>query len=310
MRDEISLLEAQLTYKKRLEAMLGELRSQQAVLKEKVFRLEKSLQLEQKDVQRLESHSLAAVFYYITGQMEEKLDTERREYYAARVKYDAAVRELKAVEQDIECTVEDLQDLENCEARYVQAMEEKRIAIENAGTPVSEELLEKEQNLSFLNAQEHELEEAITAGTAALRAANDVVNSLKHAEGLGFFDVLGGGFLTDMAKHETLDEAQKNVEQMQLYLQKFNKELTDVAFRADLQVSVDRLLKFADTFFDGLLTDMAVLENIQQSRTRVDQTRDNILGILRQLQTRLEEVRHKQGKAKAEVEALITGIEL
>ena len=44
MKDEISLLEAQLTYTKRLEAMLAELRSQQAVLKEKVFRLEKKMQ--------------------------------------------------------------------------------------------------------------------------------------------------------------------------------------------------------------------------------------------------------------------------
>lgn len=310
MRDEISLLEAQLTYKKRLEAMLCELRSQQAVLKEKVFRLEKSLQTEQKDVQRLEGHSLAAVFYLVTGRMEEKLDTERREYYAARVKYDAALRELKAVEQDIECTEEDLMDLADCEKRYVQVMEEKRIAIENAGTAVSEELLEKEQNLTFLHAQERELEEAIGAGTAALRASNDVVNSLKHAESVGIFDALGGGFLADFAKQETLDEAQKAVEQLQHHLQKFNKELADVAFRADLQVGVDRLLKFSDSFFDGLLIDTAMPDRIHQSRNQVDQTRDNILGILRQLQTRLEEVRHKQGKAREEVESMIARIEL
>ena len=95
-------------------------------------------------------------------------------------------------------------------------MEEKRIAIENAGTEISEQLLEKEEYLTFLHTQERELEEAIAAGTAALRAANDVVLSLKHAEGLGVFDVLGGGFLADMAKHETLDEAQKNVELLQV----------------------------------------------------------------------------------------------
>ncbi len=310
MRDELSLLQAQLTYKKRLEAMLSELRSQQAVLKEKVFRLDKLRQAEQKDMERLEGHSLAAFFYHVTGRREEKLDMERREYYAARVKYDAAVRELRAVEQDIECTEEDLQDLWDCEQRYVQVMEAKRIAIETAGTQISEELLEKEQDVSFLCAQEQELEEAIAAGTAALRMANDVVVSLKHAEGLGVFDVLGGGFLADMAKHEALDEAQKNVEEFQVCLQRFHKELSDVALRADLKVSVDRLLRFADMFFDGLLTDTAALDHIQQSRTQVDQTRDNILGILRQLQTRLEEVRHKQDKARAEVSAMIAGAEV
>lgn len=310
MRDEISLLQAQLTYKKRLEGMLAELRSQQAVLKEKVFRLETAMKTEQKDVERLEGRSLTAFFYHVTGQMEEKLEDERREYYAARVKYDAAVRELKAVEQDLECTVEDLQDLQDCEARYIRVINEKRLAIENAGTAVSRELLEKEQNLAFLESQERELEEAIAAGTSALRSANDVVLSLKHAEGLGSLDLLGGGFLADMAKHETLDEAQKNVEEMQIYLQKFNKELSDVALRSNLQVGIDRLLKFADVFFDNLLTDAAVLDNIRHSHRQVDQTRDQILGILRQLQTRLEEVRHKQEKARADVNAMIVSIEL
>lgn len=308
MRDEISLLQAQLTYKKRLEAMLSELRSQQAVLKEKVFRLEQTMQTEKKDVERLEGRSLAAFFYHVTGQMAEKLDGERREYYAARVKYDAAVRELKAVEQDIECTVEDLQDLKDCESRYVRVINEKRIAIENAGTELSAELLEKEHNLSFLESQERELEEAIAAGTSVLRIANDVVLSLKHAEGLGSIDLLGG--LADMAKHETLDEAQKNVEEMQIYLQKFNKELSDVALRSDLQVSIDRLLKFADVFFDKLLTDDAVAENLKRSYSQVDQVRDNILGILRQLQTKLEEVRHKQAAARKAVNELIISIEM
>lgn len=310
MKDEISLLQAQMTYKKRLEAMLGELKSQQTVLTEKVGRLEKKMQLEQKDVQRLEGHSLAALFYQATGQMEEKLDTERREYYAARVKYDAAMRELKAVEQDLECTMEDLQDLADCEERYARAMDEKRVTIENAGTHLSEELLEKEQSLAFLHAQERELEEAIAAGTSALRVANDVVNSLKNVENLGLVNALGGGFLVDMAKHETLDEAQKNVEELQVCLQKFNKELSDVELRSDMKVSISRLLKFADTFFDALVTDPAAQEERQRSHRQVDQTRDTILGVLRQLQTRLEEVRHKQIKAREEVDALIVNIEI
>ena len=147
MRDEISLLQAQLTYKKRLEAMLKELKSQQKPLKEKVVRLEKEMQMEQKDMQRLEGRSLAAFFYYVTGQMTEKLDAERREYYAARVKYDAAARELEAIEQDIVCTEEDLADLADCEERYARAIEAKRIAIETAGTHLSRELLEKERDV-------------------------------------------------------------------------------------------------------------------------------------------------------------------
>ncbi|MBQ3194441.1 MAG: hypothetical protein IJB59_12835 [Oscillospiraceae bacterium] len=310
MKDELSVLQAQLTYKMRLEAMLSELRSQQAVLQERVHRLERQMLTEKKNMERLEGGSPAAFFYLLTGQKEEKLGQERREYYAARVKYDMALRELQAIEQDIDCTREDLGDLADCEERYARAMERKRQAIAQSGTPQSEELLEKEQSLSFLRAQERELEEAIAAGTAALRTANDVILSLKHTEGVGLFDVLGGGFLADMAKHETLDEAQQSVQQLQVDLQKFNKELADVAIRDGLQISIDRMLRFSDLFFDGLIADLATPENMSKSHLLVDQTRDQILGILRQLQNKLEEVRHRQARARLEVESLIEGTEV
>ncbi len=310
MRDELSLLEAQLTYKKRLEAMANELREQRMVLQQKVALLEQKMILEKKDVDRLEGRSLAAFYYHAFGKKTEKLEGERREYYAARVKFDAAVRELKAVELDLECTEEDLQDLQDCEQRYARAMEEKRLAIKASGTEQSRNFLEKEQNLNFMKGQERELEEAISAGTAALRVANDVVLSLKHVEGLGLIDRLGSSFLTDMAKREVLDDAQKNVEQLQIQLQRFNKELADVKLRDNLAVGMGRLLKFTDTYFENLLTVETPADRMKESVRQVDETRDLILGMLRQLQTRLEEVRHRQMTMQEELNQLIVAAEL
>lgn len=310
MRDELSLLEAQLTYKKRLEAMADELRAQRTLLQQKVTMLEQKMILEKKDVERLEGRSLAAFYYHAFGKMNEKLEGERREYYAARVKYDAAVRELKAVELDLECTEEDLQDLQDCEQRYVRAMAEKRRAIETSGTEQSRIFREKEQDLNFLKGQEGELEEAITAGTAALRVANDMVQSLKHMGGLGLIDRLGSTILTDMAKREVLDDVQKNVELLQIRLQKFNKELADVKLRDNLAVGMGKLLKFTDTYFENLLTVETPADRLGESVRRVDETRDLILGMLRQLQTRLEEVRHRQVIIQAELDQLIATTEL
>ena len=123
MRDDLSLLQAQLTYKKRLEAMLAELRAQEAPLQRKTTELEQSMLRERKDVDRLEGHGLTALLYQLSGKMDEKLDLERREYYAARAKYDACIQELDAINQDIEATEEDLADLADCEERYAKALE-------------------------------------------------------------------------------------------------------------------------------------------------------------------------------------------
>lgn len=309
MRDDLSLLQAQLTYKQRLVMVLKELYDQQRPLVARVAKLEKQMRSEEKDLQRLEGRSLAAFFYYVTGRIDEKRDMERREAYAARVKYDAARRELDAIEQDIDATKEDLADLADCEKRYAEALEAKRQALETTGTAVSEALLEKERELSWLQSQETELDEAIAAGTAALHTANAVVVDLKHTEEWG--NIVGRkGFLADMAKHETLDDAQKNAEELQVYLQRFNKEVADLDCRSELQGSMDSLLKFSETFLDSLLSGDAAQTQIQVAISQVDQTRDHILGILRQLQTRLEAMRHNQVKVKREVDAMILESEL
>ena len=310
MRDELSLLQAQITYKKRLEAVLKELESQRGPLQKKAAELEQIMLRERKDVDRLEGRSLAAFFYHMSGKMDEKLDIERREYYAARVKYDACARELEAIEQDIEATEEDLADLADCETRYAQAMEQKRQTIEAAGTPESEQLLKQESELTYLTSQERELEEAIAAGTAALRTTAEIMQTIESAKDWATFDLLGGGLLADFAKHDKLDDAQHMVEDLQVQLQRFNKELSDVTIRAYIQVSIDGMLKFADFFFDGLLADTAVLEKIKQALHQVEQTREDILTILRQLQDELEEVRHRHSNIQKNVDTLVLSTEL
>lgn len=309
MRDELSLLQAQLDYKKRLVMVLKELYDQQRPLVARVARLEKQMRSEQKDLKRLEGRSLAAFFYYVTGRIDEKRDLERLEAYAVRVKYDAARRELDAIEQDIEATKEDLADLADCEKRYADALEAKRQALESTGTAVSEALLEKERELTNLRSQETELVEAITAGTAALRTANDVIVSLKHTA--DWSNIVGGkGFLADVAKHETLDDAQRHAEELQVQLQQFNKEVADLDCRQELQGSMENLLKFSQVFLESLLSGDAAQEQIRDALSQVDHTRDHILGILRQLQTHLEAVRHNQVKVKQEVDAMILESEI
>ncbi len=85
----------------------------------------------------------------------------------------------------------------------------------------------------------------------------------------------------DLAKYEELDDAQEQIEQLQVELRRFKTELADVEITADLQVTVDSFLKFADFFFDfGLFADWAVLDHINQAQSRVENTKDQIKRVL------------------------------
>ena len=105
------------------------------------------------------------------------------------------------------------------------------------------------------------MQEALIAGNAALSCADQILFQLNSAEGWGTWDLVGGGLLSDLAKHSHLDQAQASVETLQSQLRRFKTELADVTINADIQVSIDGFLRVADYSFDGIFADWAVLES-------------------------------------------------
>ena len=283
--EQIQLFRQQMEQKKRQESRLKELYAQREALSTKVDTLRKGKLDEQADVDRLEGRSLAAFFYGVIGKMDEKLDKEREEAYAASVKYDVAARELSALEEDIRRCEAQLEQLHGCEQQYEKAMKNKLGAVKSGGSQTAAEIFRAEERVAYLESQAKEIQEALRAGQAALDTTNGILSSLGSAEGWGTWDLLGGGLLSDMAKHSHLDDAQKQVEQLQVQLRRFKTELTDVTIHADIQVSIDGFLHFADYFFDGLFADWAVLDKIKQSQTQVLNTKSQIERVIDRLTT-------------------------
>ena len=281
--EKLQQLQEQMARSKQLEAMIKELRNQRDSLTAQVRELESIKLEEQADVDRLEGRSLAAFFYNVIGKMDEQLDKERQEAYAARVKYDAAARELEGVEADLRRYESELSALRGCEHRYDEVLKEKADAIKAAGGSNGEEILKLEERNAFLESQKKELQEAISAGNAALSTTQQVLSSLDSAEGWGTWDLFGGGLVADLAKHSHLDEAQGAIEQLQSQLRRFKTELADVTIQTDMQVNVDGFLRFADYFFDGLFADWAVLDKINQSQSQVQNTKSQIASVLSRL---------------------------
>lgn len=303
--EELRALREQMERKRQLDAMLKDLRGQQQELTARVSELEKVKLEEQADVDRLEGHSLAAFFYGVIGKMDEKLTQERQEAYAARVKYDAAVRELSAVKEDLERKETEYRRLEGCEGRYAQVLWEKREVLKAAGGETAEAILELEERLADLRSQKKELGEAVSAGRAALVTADEILGSLSSAHGWATWDILGGGLVADLAKHSHLDRAQAAVEQLQLELRRFKTELADVTIDADLQVSIEGFLRFADYFFDGLFVDWAVMDRINRSQAAVEETRGRITAVLDRLNAMSDGAERESAETRERLDALV-----
>ena len=117
--------------------------------------------------------------------------------------------------------------------------------------------------------------------------------------------MLGGGLISTLAKHSSLDEAQDQVQQLQTKLRRFKTELADVTIHTDMQVNVDGFLRFADYFFDGLFADWAVLDKISQSQSSVQTTKNQIESVLSMLRSMEDTVDQTIRKLEDEKEAAV-----
>ena len=304
--DSLLQLQQKVALKKQLEAKLDDLRDQRRIFDKKVIELRVEHRSEQADVERLEGRSLANYFYQFIGKLDEKIDVERKQAAAAKVKLDAAERELAAVDCEIQEIQSQLQELAGCEDAYTAALESKRNAVKASGTPAASQILEIEERIAFLESQKKEIREAVSAGRSALGTSDSVLSELEDADGWNTWDMIGGGgIITHMAKHSHLDDAQEKVEQLQGKLRRFKTELADINIQADMQVNIDGFLRFADYFFDGLFADWAVGDKISESQSSVQRVKSQIQSALNKLHS-MEDAADKEIESlKAKIEELL-----
>jgi len=303
--DDLQSLQQKLSRKKHLQALLKELHTQRIELETKVASLKKIMEEDEYDVTRLERRGLASLFYGIVGKKEEKLNEERREAVTSKAKYDVAMQEMDLVQRRISRYEEELAALKDIEMQYAYALKEKVKLLKATATPVSEKILQYEEQISGFENQKKEIREAISAGNKAKNIAEQVLSELDDAEGWGTWDLLGGGLISDLAKHSSLDDAQEEIEHLQVQLRRFKTELADVTIRAEMQVNIDGFLRFADYFFDGLFADWAVLDKIEESQSEVKNIIKQIQAVLDKLALMLASAEKDQKAVQSMLDELI-----
>lgn len=131
---------------------------------------------------------------------------------------------------------------------------------------------------------EKERREAIEAGNRALKSLQSARNNLDSAKNWGIWDMLGGGFISTLAKHSKMDKAKQDMEQAKYDLHHFSRELQDVSMHCNLNIETGDFLSFADWFFDGFFVDWMVQDRINNARNEVDVAIRRVEDVLKQLQ--------------------------
>ena len=297
---------AQQVERQRQLAVLAESLNQQiSEVQRKADGLKADWKAEEADVEKLKKTGLTAIFYEIIGKKEEKLEKEQREALAAAARYQTAQAELDGLWRERETLRAEQAGLHGCVERFEAAKAVRAAELKATDPERGGKILELETALGAIAGQKRELHEAVKAGNRALDTTRQVQQELDSAESWGTWDMLGGGLITQMAKHDHLDSAQSLVHRLQQELRRFKTELADVEIRAELNIQIDEFLRFADWFFDGLIVDWTVQEKIEQAKDDVYNVTWQIQSFLNRLEQLETDLLRREDQAKEQLEALL-----
>lgn len=106
---------------------------------------------------------------------------------------------------------------------------------------------------------------------------DEAEKKFRKARNWGFFDILGGGLITDLIKHSNLGAASNIMNQINYLLQDLQRELKEVVIPTDFSMNTASFSTFADFVFDGILADVYMQSKIMTSIDQIRELRSRLL---------------------------------
>ncbi|WFA08240.1 hypothetical protein [Tissierella sp. Yu-01] len=305
INQEIYELKEKLLNKGKLDSLVRMVNDELRKKRAQAQVLKDQLDSELKDVEKLEGTSFSSIVFSLLGKKEEKLDKEREEYIAAKLKYDECLKMINELETELVSTKAELKNYMGIEDEYNRKITEKKELLLSHEGQNSTILRNSLDRINDLKIDIKEVREAIYAGEKAYSALMKMEDSLEDARGWGTWDILGGGLISDMAKHSAIDKANNISYEFQHLLKAFEKELEDVNEFTDIEVSLSGFVSFADFFFDGFFVDWFVQSKINDSLDRVKDASVKINSIINRLRANLDNLENELGDKENEIKEIL-----
>ena len=259
-------------------------------------KLEGIMEKEQLDVEKMSQTSLKTLFYKCLGTHDKQVAKEKEEALAAALKYESCKKSVDELTDKLSQLTKRHYEMSKVQDKLDALYEEKRRVMASFNMPEYAKIGQLEKEMSFIRREIKELKEAITPGNMAINTLNEAIELLDSAGDWGTWDLLGGGLVADMMKHDKIDKAKQAILNAQTYVQRLQVELQDVNMSLDGSIQITGGAVFADFFFDGLIADWYMQSKISQSRENVVATCGKIRKIVSTLSTQLN---HKEKDLEA-----------
>lgn len=281
---QIHQLQEQAAAFENLRGELGSLEKKRIMLEQQVYATKREKDERQSELNQMQTGGLNTFLSKIIPGREKKLEVCRMMADEAATKYDTAIHALIENTDQIHKLERQVSNGHQARLKLDSLIAQKAALIQQTGGDLAQALADLDTRLYTLSQRRTELDQAVQAGRGALATIDSIIDKLQNAQNWGTFDIVGGGLITDIAKHSNLDDASQLTYTLQKQIHAFQKELSDISIHADFSIEVSDFMKFADFAFDGLIADWLVLDKINSSLSQATHTRNQIASAIHMLE--------------------------
>ena len=247
--------------------------------------LEKKLDSELKDIEKLEGLSVKSLFHKVLGSKEEQLEKEKQEYLQVSLKYKEHVKGIELLEYELNLLGKKVADVSvlQREIEHLKGIREKEIMASHSH--LRNVLVDIYHKVDSGNQRLAEYQQAYDAGKGAMASVQRVADHLRQAKKWGDWDQMSKARHYDRRKHTEIDRAIDQAYQAKHQLKIFANELRDVGINiGQLDIQIDSLGGFLDVLFDNLITDWVVQNKIKNALRNAESTYDRIHRLVKNLE--------------------------
>ncbi len=256
-------------------------------------KLEKQLDKENRDIEKLEKLSVKKLFHKVLGNQEEQLEKERQDFLEVSLKYNEHKKtiELLEFEMDVlEGKSENLPILKR-EIERLKKLREKEL-LKSKGK-LGKELRAIIQQSDDLVMGLREYDEAIIVGKDILEHFAAVLKYLKQAKDWGAWKMAGGRNMSSHNQRNAIDRARQLIYKTQHLLNILKKELQDInVYDFDTSLNSEQLDSFTNIFFDNLITDWIIQKKIKNTSAEIRSLYDRIKRLMSYLKTEKKKMKN------------------
>ena len=289
---ELLDLTEKINRKKKAKDHLANLEMNIIETENRILELEKIVEKESNDVEKLNKLSIKNLFISILGDKDKLYEVERQEYLMSVLNYNGLIKEVESLKFERDIIKRKLSEEFNLEKRFNFLINSKESILKVLGSESSKKLIEIEFKLTSHKEMVREFSEAIEKGKECEEVLKRLEIGLRRARKWGHWYYSGTRHVSESIQKDYIKEASGDLYQANNLLQQFQRELLDVYdhFKIDYRSIVEDFTDFLEVFYDRLITDWLVIQKIDSSLNEVHNYTNKIKRIIFMLEGEKKEV--------------------